>query len=104
MTNEEEIRKVIEHFSNKEIIFRRGVDRIARIEQVIESPIADNIRVRLIFDYTRYWTIYILISDRTVNWLWSEGRTGNWDLIMDDISFKRCIKNGLYTPTLYDLI
>lgn len=105
MTNEQEILQVIEFFKGKELVFKKEYYIKAEIRSIHGDVDPGGIRVILKLCDGCHWHISIWKRDKSINWLWvPDTQTVNWDLTLNGISFKKCIKEGLSSLTLYDMI
>lgn len=111
MTNRqrvERIEEVIHFFSNKDLVFKNDVGVSAKI---FNWGYGNRTNVELYVSYiqrqhpySKIWAISISSTDLSVDWSWDDCNTDDWDLLLGDISFKKCIKEGLSCLTLYDIV
>lgn len=105
MTNQEQILEVIEFFKGKKLIFKKEHYIKAEIRSIHGNIDPGGIRVILKLCDGCHWHISISKRYRSINWLCgSKPQADNWDLTLNGISFKKCIKEGLGCLTLYDMI
>lgn len=107
MTNKEQVLQVIEFFKGKKLVFKNHSTTKAVIRATYTYSDSDNIRVILAMSNGCHWNISIRERDKSIDWLLfsdAENSTNNWDLTLNGISFKKCIKEGLGCLTLYDIV